>query len=175
MPFRGNRLLGHQIQLRQQRFPIHVHGELAEPLAPAPGLAPALFAAGRHQLIGQKQGPLALDVFELGQFLPLVVQTGVVFHHGLVAIAAEALVAVGPAQLGADLVAGALHEFGVLHGPGRVADHGETGRIHFLAGGFTGQEAGEGAAQAHDRIVGNVQAAAPVAVGAVEIQALQSF
>ena len=114
-------------------------------------------------------------MLELGQFLPLVMQTGVVFHHGLVAIAAEALVAVGPAQLRADLVAGALHQLGVLHRPGWVADHRQAGRIHFLAGGFPRQQAGEGATQAHDRIVGDVQAAAPVAVGAVEIQALQGF
>ena len=123
-----------QIDLRQQLDAVHVDGNLAQPLPPAPGLTPAFFAAGRDQLIGQEQGPFAFDVLELGQFLPFVVQSVVVLDDGLVAVPAEALVAVGPAQFGADLVAGALHKGAVFYCPGRVANHREAGRIDFFAG-----------------------------------------
>ena len=73
-------------------------------------------------------------MLELGQFLPFVVQSVVVLDDGLVAVPAEALVAVGPAQFGADLVARALHKGAVFYGPGRVANHREAGRIDFFAG-----------------------------------------
>ena len=86
------------------------------------GFLPALFTAGGDQFVGPKQGPLAFDVLEGRQFFPLVVEAGVVFDHGLVTIAAEALVAIGPAQLGPNLVAGALGQLGVFDGPGGIAN-----------------------------------------------------
>ena len=175
LALRLNPFFGNHIHLREQRDPIHLHGHLAQALPPAPGLTPALFAAGRDQLVGQEQGPLAFDVLELGQFLAFVMQPVVVLDHGLVAVAAEALVAVGAAQFGADFVAGAFHQGAVFHGPGRVANHREAGRIHFLAGRLPWQQAAQGAPQPHDGVVGDVQMALPAAVGAIEIEALQGF
>ena len=174
-PFGGDVLGRHQIELRQQGGAVHLNAQLRQLLAPAPGLLPAFLAAGGDQLVGQEQGPFAFDVLELGQLLALVVQAGAVFHQGLVAVAAEALVAVAAAQVAADFVAGAFHQLGILHGPGRVADHREAGAVHLLAGRFARQQAAQGPPQAHDRIVGNGEAAAAIAVGAVEVEPLQRF
>ena len=165
----------HHIELRQQGGAVHLNAQLRQLLAPAPGLLPAFLAAGGDQLVGQEQGPFAFDVLELGQLLALVVQAGDVFDHGLVAVATEALVAMAAAQFAADFLAGALHQLGILHGPGRVADHREAGAVHLLAGRFARQQAAQGPPQAHDRIVGNGEAAAAVAVGAVEVEPLQRF
>ena len=98
-----------------------------------------------------------------------------VLDHGLVTIAAEALVAIGAAQVLADLLAGALHQRRAVHRPGRVADHRQAGAVHLLAGGFPRQQAAQGPPQAHDRIVGNQELAAAVAMGAVEVEALEGF
>ncbi len=114
-------------------------------------------------------------MLELGQLLPFVMEAVVVFHHRLVTIAAKALVAVGAAQLLSNLAAGALRQLAVIDGPGGIADHRKTGRIHLLAGRFARQQALQGAPQPHDGVVGNHQAAAAVAVGAVEIEPLQGL
>ena len=139
------------------------------------GFLPALFTAGGDQFVGPKQGPLAFDVLEGRQFFPLVVEAGVVFDHGLVTIAAEALVAIGPAQLGPNLVAGALGQLGIFDGPGGIANHREAGAIHFLAGRFPWQESFQGSPQPHNRVLGNHQATAAVAMGPIEIEPLEGF
>ena len=114
-------------------------------------------------------------MLERGQLLPLVVQPGHVLVHALVAIAAEALVAVAATQLAADRVAGAGHQLRILHRPGGVADHRQAGAVGLLAGRFPRQQAAQGAAQAHDRVVGDGEAAAAIAVGAVEIEAFEGL
>ena len=122
-PFGTDGRLRHQVELGQLGHPVPINGQAVELVAPAPGLRPAPFAAGRHQLIGDKQRPFAFNALELGQLFALVVEPRVVLNHGLVTIAVEALVAIGAAQLLADLLAGALHQRRVLHRPSRVADH----------------------------------------------------
>ena len=166
---------GHQIELRQQGDPARPHAHRGEFLAPLAGLVPALFTAGRDQFVGPKQRPLAFNVLKGRQFFPLVMQPGVVLHHGLMAIAPEALVAVGPAEVGSDLAPGALGQLGVFHRPGRVANHREAGAIHLFAGRFARQQALQGPPQPHDRVVGDHQAAAAVAMGPIEIKPVEGF
>ena len=170
-----DRALGNQVELGQQGDTVHGDAHRGEFLAPLAGFLPALLAAGGDQFVGPKQGPLAFDVLESRQFFPFVVEAGVVFDHGLVPVAAEAFVAIGPAQLGPNLVTGALGQLAVFDGPGGIANHREAGAIHFLAGRFPWQEPVQGPPQPHNRVVGNHQATAAVAMGPVEIEPLQGF
>ena len=87
----------HPIQLRQQQILAALNGQLLQPLIQVFGLLPTLLHAGGHQLKGQKQGPLAFDAFKASQLFGLVMQPRAVLHHGLMAIAAEAAVAVAAA------------------------------------------------------------------------------
>ena len=174
-PLGGDRLGRYPVQLGQQGVALHQHADPGQALAPLARLAPALFAAGGDQLVGPEQGPLALEVLELGQLFALVMQAGVVFDHGLVAVPPEALVAVGAAQIAADLGPGALGQPGILDRPGGVADHRQAGGVDLLAGRFARQQAPQGPAQAHDRIVGDHQGGAAIAVGPVEVQALEGL
>ena len=174
-PFGLDRLCGHQVELGQQRTPLLVEAYRRQALAPLASFLPALLATGGDQLVGPEQGPLAFEVLELGQFLPLVMQTGVVFDHGLVAVAAEALVAVGAPQFRSDLGPGALAELGIFHGPGGIANHREAGAVDLFAGRFPRQQAPQGASQPHDCVVGDHQTAAVIAVGAEQVEALQGF
>ena len=123
MPFGCYGCFGNEVELGEQGALRLLQAHFMEALAPLAGLLPALFAAGRDQFISPKQGPFAFDVLKLRQLLPFVVQAGVVFDHGLVAIAAEAFISVGPTQLGANLGAGAPPQLWVVHGPGGIADH----------------------------------------------------
>ena len=102
-------------------------------------------------------------------------QAGVVFDHGLVAVTPEALVAVGAAQVAADLGPGALGQPRILDRPGGVADHRQAGGVDLLAGRFARQQSPQGAAQAHDRVVGDHQGGAAIAMGPVEVQTLQGL
>jgi hypothetical protein len=174
-PLSRDSLRADQIELRQQGHPIHVHTQLRKPLPPATGLLPALLATGCQQLVGQKKGPLALDVLELRQFFRLVMEPAHVLDHRLVAIAAEAFVAIGAAQVLADLAAGAGHQIAVLHSPGGIADHRQAGAVGFLAPRFPRQQAPQGATEAHDRILGNGEAVAPIPVGAEQIDAIEGL
>ena len=171
----GNGRLSHQIKLRQQGHPLHLHAQLRQAPPPAPRLLPTLLATGGQQFVGQEEGPLALDVLKLRQFLRLIVQAAHVFDHRLVAIAAEALVAVGAPEVLADLGAGADHQILVIHGPGWIADHRQTGAVRLLAGGFPGQQAAQRAAQPHDRILGNREAITAIALRAQQVDPLQGF
>ena len=167
--------LRHVVELRQQGHAVDGDAQLVEATAPAASFLPALLAAGRDQLIGVEERPFALDVLEFRQLFGLVMEAADVLHHTLVAVAAEALVAVGAAQITADLGAGAFHQRRILHRPGGVADHREAGAVGFLAGGFAGQEANQGATQPHDGVVGDRQAAAAIAVGTEEVDAIESL
>ena len=160
----------HKVELRQQGLPVDRDAQLRQCLAPLAGFVPAVLAAGGDQLVGEKQGPLAFDVLELGQLLPLVVESAHVLQHGLMAVSKEALVAVGAGQLAADLLPGAGDEGRILDGPGGVADHREAGAVGLLAGRLPRQQAPQGASQPHDGVVGNGQATAAVAMGSVEVE-----
>ena len=123
MPFGCDGCFRNQVELGEQAALRLLQAYFTQALAPLVGLLPALLTAGRDQFISPKQGPFAFDVLKLRQFLPFVVQAGVVFDHGLVAIAAETLISVGPTQFGANLGAGAPPQLWVVHGPGGIADH----------------------------------------------------
>jgi len=61
-------------------------------------------------------------------------QAACILHGGLVAIAQEALVPVGPSQIPSDSTQGALYKVVVLNGPGGITHHGKTGAVCLLAG-----------------------------------------
>ena len=133
-PFRADPIIRHPVQLRVQGLSVPFHGQPLKLAVPASGVLPALFAACRHQLEGQEQGPLRFDVFKFGQFLRLVMQPTDVFHGGLVSVPEEAFVAVGPAEFPSDPPQGSLDEIVVIHGPGGIAHHGQTGAVSLFAG-----------------------------------------
>ena len=137
------------------------------------GIVPAFLAAGGDQLIGKEEGPFRFDPFEGGQFLPFVMQAADVFHHGLMAIAQKAFVAIAAAEISADAFAGALHQLGVFDGPGGVAHHRQAGAVGFLAGGFPGQQSLQGTPQAHQRSLGDLHQQAAIAMAAKEIEAVK--
>ena len=132
--FRFQGLLRHHIQLWIQLLTVLLHGQWFQPFMPMAGVVPAFFAAGGEQFVGQKQGPFRFDSLEGGQLIALVMQPADVFHHGLVAVTEESLVAIGTAEFAANPFTGAGDQLGILNGPGGIADHRQTGTIRFLAG-----------------------------------------
>ena len=134
LPLRFNPVIGQSVQLRVQRFTVLVHGQTRQALLPGAGLIPALLKAGCDQFVGQKQRPLRFDALEFRQFFRFVVQSADVLHGRLMAVPQKAFVAVGPTQLPPDPTQGSLHQALILHGPGWISHHGQTGTVGFLAG-----------------------------------------
>ena len=96
LAFRSHPFIRDAIELGVQRLSIPLHGQPLQAAVPASGVVPTLLAAGCHQLEGQKQGPFRFDAFKFGQFLRLVMQSADILHSGLVSVAEEAFVAIGP-------------------------------------------------------------------------------
>ena len=118
-----HRLSRDPIQLRQQRVLAALNRKLLQLLIQVSSLLPTLLHAGADQLKGQKQGPLAFDAFKASQLLGLVVQACAVLHHGLMAIAAEAAVAITAPQLPVDGGLGTGAQLIALNAPRGVANY----------------------------------------------------
>ena len=171
MALRLHGLSRHPIELRQQRVLAALNRKLLQLLIQVFGLLPTLLHAGADQLKGQKQGPLAFDAFKASQLLGLVVQACAVLHHGLMAIAAEAAVAIAAAQLPVDGGLGAGAQLITLNTPRGVANYRQAPAIDLLAGRFPRQQSLQGAPEAQHRIGRHPKDVAAVAMGPKGIQA----
>ena len=122
-PFLIDRTGRDLIKLGIETFAVLFNGQCFELAVQVPGLVPAPFAACSDQFEGQKQRPLRLDPFKGSELLRFVVQAVDVFHRRLVTIPEEAFVAVGPTEFPSNPPTGALHQGGILHGPGGITNH----------------------------------------------------
>ena len=102
-------------------------------------------------------------------------QSGDVFHHGLVAVAPKALVPVETAQLPADASGRAFNELRILESPGGIADHRKAGAVHLFAGGFAREKPLQRSPETHHRTRGDQDGHAAIAVCGEEIHAVQSL